>query len=156
MEMFTKLVAHLEWADRRALDALEKAATPVPAALEIYAHVVGAEHVWVSRLRGEAPRLAPWPKLSLAECRQVGEENVAGFRAVVASLRDEDLQRDVEYRNSAGTAFHSTIEDVLLQVMLHGSYHRGQVAQLLRQNGAEPVATDFIAFTRGAPAPARS
>lgn len=156
MEMFTKLVAHLEWADRRALDALEKAAPPVPAALEIYAHIVGAEHVWISRLRGETPRLQPWPKLSLAGCREIAEENVAGLRAVIASLRHEDLQRDIEYRNSAGTAFHSTIEDVLLQVMLHGSYHRGQVAQLLRQNGAEPVATDFIAFTRGAPAPARS
>jgi uncharacterized damage-inducible protein DinB len=156
MEMFSKLVAHLEWADRRALDALEKAATTVAPALEIYAHIVGAEHVWISRLRGETPRLQPWSKLSLAECRDLAEANAGGLRAVIASLSNDDLQRDIEYRNSAGTAFHSTIEDVLLQVLLHGSYHRGQVAQLLRQNGAEPVATDFIAFTRGAPAPARS
>ena len=30
----------------------------------------------------------------------------------------------------------------------HGSYHRGQIATLLRQLGAKPTSTDLIAFYR--------
>ena len=30
----------------------------------------------------------------------------------------------------------------------HGTYHRGQVATLLRQLGVKPVSTDLIAFYR--------
>jgi uncharacterized damage-inducible protein DinB len=40
-------------------------------------------------------------------------------------------------------------------VALHGAYHRGQIAQLLRQNGAQPAATDYIGFVRGVPAATR-
>ena len=67
----------------------------------------------------------------------------------------EGLRREVAYSNSAGVAFHSTVEDILLQVAMHGSYHRGQIALLLRQEGAEPAATDFIGFARGVPAATR-
>ena len=38
---------------------------------------------------------------------------------------------------------------------MHGSYHRGQVAMLLRQSGAEPLPTDYIVFVRGVPAAAQ-
>jgi uncharacterized damage-inducible protein DinB len=30
----------------------------------------------------------------------------------------------------------------------HGTYHRGQIVTMLRQLGAEPIATDFITFVR--------
>ncbi|HEU5359182.1 MAG TPA: DinB family protein, partial [Gemmatimonadales bacterium] len=61
----------------------------------------------------------------------------------------------VTYRNSAGLEFTSTVEDILLHVALHGAYHRGQVARALREGGAVPNATDYIAFIRGAPAARR-
>ncbi|MGG1633398.1 DinB family protein [Paenibacillus sp. NRS-1760] len=31
---------------------------------------------------------------------------------------------------------------------MHGSYHRGQIALLLRQAGAEPILTDYIIYER--------
>jgi uncharacterized damage-inducible protein DinB len=36
----------------------------------------------------------------------------------------------------------------LMHVALHGAYHRGQIAQVIRQGGGEPVNTDFITFQR--------
>ena len=44
------------------------------------------------------------------------------------------------------------LSPMLLQVILHGCYHRGQVALLVRDAGAEPSPTDYIAFVRGSPA----
>jgi uncharacterized damage-inducible protein DinB len=121
----------------------------------LYAHVLGAEHTWLCRLRGEPARVAVWPELGLDACAALAAENAGALDGFVAALAPGGEERPVAYRNSAGAEFRSTVRDILLQVALHGSYHRGQVALLLRDAGAEPRATDYIAFTRGAEAPPR-
>ncbi len=39
-----------------------------PKAVGIMAHLVAAAHLWLSRTRGENPKVAVWPKISLDEC----------------------------------------------------------------------------------------
>ena len=152
---FVKLVNHLEWADQRVLQSLRSAPHAPPKALEIYAHILGSEHVWVSRINATAARVAVWPGLGLDECERLAAQNVAGIRQIVGSLTDDALQQAITYRNSAGDQFTSTLEEILTHVMMHGSYHRGQVASLVRAGGDTPAPTDFIFFARGAPAATR-
>jgi len=148
----SKLLDHLEWADRRVLESLLAMPHPDARALDLYAHVLGTEHTWLSRILERAPRVKIWPQLSLDAAAELAAENAAALRAVLASNPADQLQRRVAYSNSAGLAFESTVEDILLQVMLHGCYHRGQVAMIVRGAGAEPSPTDYIAFVRGVPA----
>lgn len=55
----------------------------------------------------------------------------------------------IEYHAINGTAFKNTIEEVILHVMNHGTYHRGQLITMLRNTGFENVgSTDFIRFLR--------
>ena len=61
MEQFAKLIAHLAWADDRVLASLRSATAPDAACLELFAHVLAAEHVWLARLQGETPRHVVWP-----------------------------------------------------------------------------------------------
>ena len=146
----------MRWADERALGALRAAVpAPDPAALELYAHILGAEHVWLARLEGRLPSVAVWPTLTLDECERLGRETHAGYDAYLASLAPDDLTRGTTYRNSAGVEFTTPAEDILLHVALHGAYHRGQVARAVRLSGATPAPTDYIAFVRGAPAATR-
>lgn len=151
-----RLLAHLRWADERVLDALRSAAPAPPAtALELYAHVLGAEHVWLARIEQRRAELPVWPALGLAECERLGEENHTALERCIAELAPGDLDREVPYVNSAGEHFRSRVGDILLHTALHGSYHRGQIALLLRQASVVPLATDYIAFVRGAPAARR-
>ena len=152
---FAKLINHLEWADQRVLQSLRSAQHAPPKALEIYAHILGSEHTWLSRINGTAPQLAVWPNLGLDECEVVAAENVAGFRTLLATLTSDALEQPVTYRNSAGEQFTSTLEDILTHAMMHGSYHRGQIASLIRAAGDVPSPTDYIFFTRGSPAATR-
>jgi len=154
-EHFAKLVTHLEWADQRVLASLRTASNAPAKALEIYAHILGSEHVWLSRMYGTPPRIAVWPSLTLDECERVTGENVAQLKKVVSALTGDALERDITYRNSAGDQFTSTLEDILTHVAIHGSYHRGQVASLIRAGGDIPSPTDYIFFTRGSPAATR-
>lgn len=155
MNHLTRLVEHLAWADERVLASLRNCRRPLPAAIALYSHVLGAEHTWLARISGEAPAIAVWPDLSLDDCERVAAENAATLRRLVASIGDGDLEKPVTYRNSAGVEFTTGLEDILLHVAVHGSYHRGQVAALLRSAGEEPSPTDFIQWVRGAAAATR-
>ena len=154
-EYFRQLFEHLAWADERALDALRKAQGASQLAHSELAHVLGAEHVWLARLEGRRATVAVWPELSVDECEALARETQAGFRAFVDREDDTTLERTVHYRNSVGAEFDTKVSDILLHVVLHGSYHRGKVAAALRTSSAEPAATDYIAFVRGVPAATR-
>jgi uncharacterized damage-inducible protein DinB len=151
----SRLIAHLGWADEAVLSALREAPAPAEDWLELFGHVLGAEHVWLTRLQGRPATVAVWPNLTIDDCEKLAKANWKEFSALVARLTPVDLDRSVHYRNSAGLEFDSRVEDILLHVSLHGCYHRGQIARAMRQGGAEPAKTDFIGYIRGVPAATR-
>ena len=59
----------------------------------------------------------------------------------VNSLTDELLERMLPFRATQVRLAH-----LMQHVANHSTYHRGQVALMMRQLGAEPVATDFHVF----------
>lgn len=160
MQILRSLYDHMEWANQEVLGTLRPLPTAAPErarAVEIYAHLAAAEHVWLSRLRGRDPEHAVWPELDLDAAAELARESMTGLREV---LRDaggdaggDGGRQEITYRNSAGVEFRSRIVDILAHVALHGSYHRGQLALLVRQAGGQPMNSDYIAWIRGAPAP---
>ena len=149
-----RLLGHAEWANAQVIAALEQQEV-ADDILELFAHVLGAEEVWLSRLERRKTALAVWPALSKAELGAAAAANAARYRAYIDSLTPDDLTREVSYTNSAGQAFTTPIVDILTHVAMHGSYHRGQVALRMRRDGGTPAPTDFIAFVRGSPAATR-
>jgi uncharacterized damage-inducible protein DinB len=154
--MLARLFEHLEWADANARDAvatLPRGAPEAASALRIFAHVVGADHVWLARLRGVPAELPVWPQLDLELATELATRGAGELRRYVADVMERgELAREIEYTNSAGQHFRGRIDDILTHVALHGAYHRGQIAMLVRQGGGEPASTDYIAFVRGVPA----
>jgi uncharacterized damage-inducible protein DinB len=155
LEQVKRLIEHAEWANAHLVAALER--QPVADDIvELFAHVLGAEEVWLSRLEGRSAKLAVWPALGVAQLAATAATNAAGWKAYMGRLTPNDMNRDVSYVNSAGQAFTSTVADILTHVAMHGSYHRGQVSLRIRRDGGTPAPTDFIAFVRGSPAATRS
>lgn len=152
---FRKLYKHLEWADARALQSLRAAHSVLKKDLDLYSHILGSEHVWLSRIKGTPAKVAVWPTLTLDEAERLASENVAAFEGVISELTEDSRETPITYRNSAGDQFTSILEDILTHVCLHGAYHRGQIAASVRAAGDAPNPTDYIAFTRGAPAATR-
>ncbi|MBI3466927.1 MAG: hypothetical protein HY000_28265 [Planctomycetes bacterium] len=46
--------------------------------------------------------------------------------------------------------YRNTVCDILIHVVNHSSYHRGQLAILLGQEEKTPPVTDYIAYLRDA------
>ena len=149
------LFAHVAWANARVLEALRISPGNDRQALDFFAHILAAEHVWLARVEGRSPKVAVWPALSLEECTALSHENAREYARLLERESDESLERDIAYTNSAGAAFTSRLIDILAHVALHSAYHRGQVALMIRRGDGTPAPTDFIAFVRGVPAATR-
>lgn len=151
-----RLFAHLAWADTRALESLRAAVPGVEDGVRALAHILAAEHIWLTRLEGRPPQHPVFPVLTLDECGALARQNHAEFARYLAALTPTEIARIVVYKTSAGAEVTTPVSDILLHVALHGAYHRGQIARSVRQSGCEPIATDYIAFVRGAVAPTRN
>ncbi len=86
-----------------------------------------------------------WPDLTL----DAVEKELDELRRAWHDIWNRAIQgRSIEYRNTKGEKHASRVDDVLMHVVMHGSYHRGQIATLVRQGGSTPAYTDFIQATR--------
>ena len=65
-----------------------------------------------------------------------------------SQLTPADLDGSRGYKTTEGKACSNVLSDMLIHVVNHSSYHRGQITTLLRQSGAVPQSTDFILFIR--------
>ncbi|MED5016470.1 DinB family protein [Paenibacillus chibensis] len=150
MKTIKRMMDHLYWADGRILDALEASETKNKDLLKLVRHVAVAEQVWLSRLQGESSsQYSLWEEAEeLTPIRMMFEENAEQYRLYIERLEESGLEQMIDYANQSGVPFRTSVRDILMQVLLHGQYHRGQINRLLRMESAEPVQVDYITFAR--------
>jgi uncharacterized damage-inducible protein DinB len=136
------------WADHRILDMIRNCAAAQAEALPLLGHVLRAEHIWLSRIMQREAAYPVWPQWTVDECARVIDENAAGYRDMLAPLTDADLSKRITYHNLQGKEFTTPLIDILTHVVIHGSYHRGQVAKVIGRAGVPAVSSDFIIFAR--------
>jgi len=147
-----RLYRHLAWADQTILAVLDGQDRRLEPAHKLFAHIVVAEHIWLSRIQSrDIGGLTPWSPLLLAECRELSATTLAGFLELVDATSEQRLYDPITYRSTKGDEFRTPLGDILLHVALHGSYHRGQIATLLRSCDLSVPMTDFILFSRQLP-----
>lgn len=137
------------WANRKVLETLKAANQTNERLREIFSHILGAQKLWHQRVTGgEYGAQMVWPTLSLQECEEILPQNKKLWLNYLQDLSDEALSATISYTNSKGQPFENSVRDILMQVISHGVYHRGQIALLLRQADAQPPATDYIVYVR--------
>jgi uncharacterized damage-inducible protein DinB/GNAT superfamily N-acetyltransferase len=143
-----KLAAYNIWANEVLVNWLEELGGAVPdSSLHLLSHIANAQEVWLSRLQGLAPNRGIFDEHSLADCREllVGSSDELLEMAAMPKL---GLQQILAYTNSQGQPFETSVEDILMHVFNHGTYHRAQIARDLRQHSLNPVDTDYIIYVR--------
>jgi uncharacterized damage-inducible protein DinB len=111
-------------------------------------HLYGADWVWLERLHGRSPRAMPEGDdvATLEALARKWRDVEAGQDAFIAALTQERLAEPLSYVSFAGESFTRHLGDALLHLANHGTYHRGQVATLLRQFGRKATSTDYLRF----------
>jgi uncharacterized damage-inducible protein DinB len=143
---FRRLFAYDDWANQEVIKGLQK--TVPPRSVKFMAHLLAAERLWLERLKGQPQTLPVWPDLTLAQCQAQADELPPLWKGYLDENAETGLSRPIQYQNSKGEPWNSVISDILMHVIMHSAYHRGQIAADMRAAGATPAYTDFIHAVR--------
>jgi len=144
LDHFRRHFTYDEWANREVLAGLRASAQSATRPLQLLAHILSAERLWLERLKQQPQTFPVWPDFTLDQCEQKITELAQLWREYLAQLSPTELSKKISYQNSKGEPYTSTVEDVVTHVALHSAYHRGQIASLMRAAGEQPAYTDFI------------
>ncbi len=145
---FTQLWLYNNWANTVVLEKLKKEGEKTPhSCLRLFSHIVNAQAIWLSRLIGEKIPVGVWDEHSISDCQRYHQLTSEGFAQQIQGIKDTD-NKIATYTNTQHQAFHNKVNDILLHVFNHGTYHRAQIASEMRRNGVEPINTDYITFIR--------
>jgi uncharacterized damage-inducible protein DinB len=140
---------HLNWANQCILETLQSIEDENQEINRLFSHILFAEKVWITRLRGlDSSGLPIWLDVDMEVCAELVMQNEENLTTFLTNLANSDLDKLIIYSNSKGTEFKNSIRDILTHIAMHGQYHRGQINSRLRANGIEPVNIDFITFLR--------
>jgi len=143
----SRLLRYDIWANGETLDSLRQGPPPTRS-LKWMGHIVGAEYLWLARLREEPAPLPVWPDLAVEQCAAHLGELSGMWHEYLADAGANRVAQRVTYTNSKGEEWTSAVEDILTHVTIHSAYHRGQIASDLRAAGQAPAYTDFIHAVR--------
>ncbi|NWJ40046.1 MAG: DinB family protein [Geothrix sp.] len=150
------------WANARLASAIlqlppEAAAQDLggsfPTLRTTFAHIVSAEWLWLERWRGSHPTAAPGWVASADLAQLVGQlkEVEAERDAFLAGLSEADLGATCAFTLLSGKAASHALRDLLVHAANHSTYHRGQLAAMLRRLGSPAPATDFLVYRAEVP-----
>ena len=152
-----ELYTYNRWANHRTLSAagkldgekfLRNLGNSFSSVRDTLAHILSAEWIWMERWQGRSPRAflnpADFPSVEALRTRWGSVEE--DYHQFLHSLAPETLADQLAYINRAGEGYTYILWQQMVHVVNHSTYHRGQITTMLRQLGAEPVSTDFLAY----------
>ena len=145
---------YLRWANEKLIGMLESIPEPdwardlggsFTTLLGTTSHHFWALDVWLDRLDGQELS-SRFPVDNSEGAIEVYRSVDRRFSEWVDSLNEEDLSVERQVPSPAGKVFPLLTEDILLHLVNHSSYHRGQVVDQIRRLGHAVSSTDYIYY----------
>lgn len=144
---FLKLYQYNAWSNKRVLSCLTRQNIHDEKILTLMGHIVAAQFLWLHRIKGlPAPNVKLWGEYTLDQVVELADE--AGKKWIEFVENTDSFDRELTYKNYVDEPYTNNVENIMIHLVNHSSYHRAQVAMLLRQKGFEPINTDFITYDR--------
>ncbi|MRV75990.1 damage-inducible protein DinB [Duganella sp. FT92W] len=155
VSMLQSLFGQKAWANNELFDVLATvtAEAELHTAIRTLNHIYVVDRIFRAHLLGEphgyeATNTKATP--TLAELRAAVAETDAWYQRYVAGLSDAALAEQLRFRFTDGDAGTMSREEVLMHVITHGGYHRGNVGQVLKNISVAPprdLLTKFLHVT---------
>jgi uncharacterized damage-inducible protein DinB len=160
-EILQQYAAYNHWAHQKLTNVIlsmddDLHQKPVPSSYpSLYAtvlHTWDAECIWWQRTKLEdrikVPSASFNSSMKDAVNGLLGQSKL--WEEFVSGASELKLNHVFEYRNSHKEIFKQPLNQVLLHVFNHSTYHRGQLVTMMRLLGATKIPpTDFIVWSRG-------
>lgn len=160
-ELLMQMASYHIWSNQRIADLVltlpeEKHLATVPSSFpSLHAtmlHMWDAESIWWQRLRLHERFVRPSDhfKGSFRDVLNGLMSQSRLWETWISNASDRSLTHVFEYRNSKKELFKMHTWQLLLHIFNHGTYHRGQMVNMLHQLEVGNIpATDFVVWMRG-------
>jgi len=112
---------------------------------KLFNHIFNAHEIWNSRILKQKAEFGVWQTHALSNWKAI---NQSLFQASIAIVDAYDFNLKVSYTNTVGGSYENSVRDILFHIINHSTYHRGQIATDFRENGIEPIVSDYIIYQR--------
>ena len=157
MQDFRYLYDYNRWANGRVTDAVSKLSdeqfvrdlkSSHRSVKDTMAHILAAEWIWLERWKGVSPKalLNASEFQSLESLLSRWAEVDRDYLEFIKSLTADSLAKVITYRNTKGEEWSYPLWQMFQHIMNHSTYHRGQLATMLRQMGAEVNPVDLLIY----------
>jgi uncharacterized damage-inducible protein DinB len=115
----------------------------------LFSHLLSSHRMWLCRVNKTEMTCALFQERTLAECETLMAENLKDWRLFLENKSVEDLEQIIEFM-SAWEANPSkrkmTIEDAIIHIINHSSYHRGQIVASIKGKVDELPLSNYIMY----------
>jgi uncharacterized damage-inducible protein DinB len=159
-DLLSQLAAYNIWANQKLLEIIlalpeEKQKQEIPSSFKsLYTtifHMWDAESIWWQRMKLHERIIRPSDN-SNSTMKDVANgllQQNQQWQEWVSTATEPILDHVFQYYNQKKESFKQPIFQMMLHVFNHGTYHRGQLVNMLRQLGIEKIPqTDFIVWSR--------
>jgi uncharacterized damage-inducible protein DinB len=124
-----------------------------PTLSQAFAHIYIVDYTWYHILTGtnmaEAMAMgrqvqAQAEAASIEELEDLQHQLTARYRTFIQE--QHDLERTITLDNPYAGIRDTTISEMIMQVMNHGTYHRGNISAMLRQMGHPSTMTEYALY----------
>jgi uncharacterized damage-inducible protein DinB len=156
--LIRELYDYHRWANRRLFDVAAGLGDGVtrdlgahwsfPTLKGMFAHIYGADRVWLARWKGSSPSRL-WGDAdfaSIAELRTGWDALEAEQRAFVEGLGEADLPRLLAFKNTKGEEFKVALGALLQHVVNHATHHRSEAATMITMISGSPPDTGINTY----------
>lgn len=159
-DTLSQLAAYNIWANQKLLEVIaalpaEKQNQELPSSFKsLYAtvlHMLNAESVWWQRMKLQERIISPVEnfKGSMQELANELLQQNRQWQQWVDNATDPMLEHVFQYYTAKREMYKQPVCQMILHVFNHGTYHRGQLVNMLRQLGIDKIPqTDFIVWSR--------
>jgi len=142
--MLREILHYTQVADKKLIGIFQSEQDISLKAISLFSHVLNAQHIWANRILNQQPKFGVWDEIGLSLFAEISEENFNLFETILDTI---PLDEEVTYKNSKGE-FTNLVQDILFHVANHSTYHRAQIATLIKGSGIHPPVTDYIMLKR--------
>ncbi|MDN3688387.1 DinB family protein [Cyclobacterium jeungdonense] len=143
---FEELFAYGHDSNQRLWEAMMANREKIPEkSIKLYNHILNAQQIWNNRIDPRMPLFGVWDERPISDEKGINQSN---HEHTLTILDNYPMDTIITYGNSKGKVYTNAVGDILFHLVNHSTYHRGQIATDFRQNGLEPLVSDYILYKR--------
>lgn len=145
-EFFNELFQYTYHKNDEVINSLLEAKVDVPQkSLQLINHTINAHQIWNARIEERLCTTKVWELRPVDKLKEINRDNYTDSLSIISHY---DFDKLIKYVNSKGNSFENTVRDILFHIINHSTYHRAQIATDSKQNGMQPLVTDYIFYKR--------